>query len=724
MKTIICLIGLCINYPCVFSQNVFTAIVKDKETEEALVGVNVIVENTKRGGTTNLEGIVVIYDIPDGSYIIRYSYIGYETCHDTVNFPMDNESKIVVHMEPRSHEGEEILVTAMRGSRTIDDTPTRVEAIAAEELDEKSSMKPGDIRMQLNESTGIHVQQTSATSANANFRIQGLDGRYTQLLRDGFPLYSGFAGGLSIMQIPPLDLKQIEIIKGSASTLYGGGAISGVVNLVSKVPEEQREISMLMNGTSAKGYDLSAYAAQKYERIGYTLFVSGNGQNPYDANHDNFSDIPDVVRFTANPKIFYYHDDRSTASLGLNASVEKRLGGDMNVIEKGSDAAHTYFEKNQSQRFSSQFQFNMKLDRTDIITLKQSVHYFGRQIELQDYQLKGYQTGSYSELAYLRSMNNHEWIVGINLWTDRFDDRQKEPGALDFTSTTAGAFVQNNWNVNDKVKLESGVRTDYETDYGFFLLPRISALYKVNSSLSTRLGFGLGYKTPDIFTEESEEVAFRNVKPINVNKTKAETSTGANWDINYAGILFGQWTLSINQLFFYTRLNKPFMLNSDSALLGVYVYENTGGYTDTKGFETNVKLGYDRFKLFAGYTFIDIQRHTANLAKAIPLTAKHRIGLVSIYEAEGKFRIGYEAYYTGKQKLSNGSNTRDYWVQGVMAERKWSRISLFINFENVFDTRQSRFESMYSGTSQSPVFKEIYAPTDGFVTNGGVKFRF
>lgn len=246
----------------------------------------------------------------------------------------------------------------------------------------------------------------------------------------------------------------------------------------------------------------------------------------------------------------------------------------------------------------------------------------------------------------------------------------------------------------------------------------------MSSNLTTRLGFGLGYKTPDIFNEESEEVAFRNVKPVNVNKAKAETSTGVNWDINYNGVWFGEWTLSLNQLFFYTRLDKPFILNPDSSVNGVYIFENTKGYTDTKGFETNMKLGYDRFKLFAGYTFIDIRRHSDNSAKTIPLTAKHRIGLVLIYEAEGKFRMGYEAYYTGKQKLSNGGNTRDYWVQGVMVERKWNHISLFINFENVFDTRQSRYESMYTGTPQSPVFKEIYAPTDGFVTNGGVKIRF
>src|SRR6185369_11140254 len=137
--------------------------------------------------------------------------------------------------------------------------PTRIELIAGEELEEKGNMKPGDIRMMLNESTGIQTQQVSATSANSSIRIQGLDGRYTQLLKDGFPLYAGFSGGLGLLQTPPLDLRQVEVIKGASSTLYGGGAIAGLVNLVSKLPTANRELHFIINGTSAGGLDVSGF---------------------------------------------------------------------------------------------------------------------------------------------------------------------------------------------------------------------------------------------------------------------------------------------------------------------------------------------------------------------------------------------------------------------------------------------------------------------------------
>src|SRR5258708_27431656 len=106
--------------------------------------------------------------------------------------------------------------------------------------------------MLLTESTGIQTQQTSATSASASIRIQGLDGKYTQMLKDGFPLYSGFASGLSILQIPPLDLKRVEVIKGSPPTFYGGGAFPGLINFVTKDPSNKRELSLLVNGKDRK----------------------------------------------------------------------------------------------------------------------------------------------------------------------------------------------------------------------------------------------------------------------------------------------------------------------------------------------------------------------------------------------------------------------------------------------------------------------------------------
>src|SRR5690606_15123790 len=242
-------------------------------------------------------------------------------------FPSMQNTPVVVFLE--AAEGEEldvVMVSSTRSSRTIADMPTRVEVIAGEELDEKANMKPGDIRMVLNESTGIQTQQTSATSANASIRIQGLDGRYTQILKDGFPLYSGAASGLGLLQIPPLDLAQVEIIKGSASTLYGGGAIAGLVNLISKTPKEERELLLHINGTSALGLDINGFYGQKFEKVGVTLFASGNNHRAYDPSDVGLSAIPKYSRYNVNPRLFFYFNGKTTMNIGLNSAFEKRLG--------------------------------------------------------------------------------------------------------------------------------------------------------------------------------------------------------------------------------------------------------------------------------------------------------------------------------------------------------------------------------------------------------------
>jgi len=124
-----------------------------------------------------------------------------------------------------------VLLEVLEQLETFLLVPTRVEFIGLEELGEKAIMNSANISLVLRESSGIQIQQTSLSSGNSSVRIQGLDGRYTQLLKDGFPLFGGFSSGLSIMQIPPLDLQQFEIVKGSSSTLYGGGAIAGLVNI-------------------------------------------------------------------------------------------------------------------------------------------------------------------------------------------------------------------------------------------------------------------------------------------------------------------------------------------------------------------------------------------------------------------------------------------------------------------------------------------------------------
>ncbi|TZF83179.1 TonB-dependent receptor [Pedobacter sp. BS3] len=706
----------------VSGQHLFKAFVKDSKTREPLVGVTAILTGTTKGSSTDTNGLVTLANIPGGKQVIEFRYVGYETRKDTFLFPLANAIPVEILLTPQAGELDEIVISSTRSSRTIKDIPTRVEFIAGEELEEKANMKAGDIRMLLSESTGIQTQQTSATSANASIRIQGLDGRYTQILKDGFPLYAGAASGLGLLQTPPLDLKQVEVIKGSASTLYGGGAIAGLVNLISKTPGPERELSFHLNGSSGKGFDLNGFYSQKFNKTGTTIFASHSRNWAYDPANIDLTAIPRFERYVFNPKIFVYFSDKTKLNFGVNTTVENRIGGDIHYIQGQGDATHSYFEKNQTQRYSTQLAADHILNNSNAFHFKNSVSYFNRKISIPGYQFNGTQTATFSEASYVTSKEQSEWIMGVNLWTDDFREARLSTFPLrNYSQLIFGAFVQNTWKTTPWLNLETGFRTDYVMDYGFALLPRVSALFKISDKFSSRLGGGFGYKTPTIFTEESERIQYRDVLPIDKNRNKLERSYGGNIDFNYRTVFGEKLTFSINQLFFYTRLDNPLLLNAQPN--GWYQFINTGGHIDTRGTETNAKFGYEDFKLFLGYTFTDARLHQNDLMTTAPLTPKHRINSVLMYEVEDKWKAGLEAYFFSRQHLTDGTTGRSYVLCGFMLEKLWDKFSVYINFENFLDARQTRFDSIYRGTITHPVFRDIYAPLDGFLINGGIKLK-
>ena len=312
MKKIILFIALwAMSTFMLHAQNVtFEAILFEEETNEPLIGATVLFEETGQGNVSDIEGKAVIENVPEGEHEINISFLGFQTIDTILNISTTN-STFTFYLHEANEDLEEIVVRATRSTRTIKNLPTRVEFIGLEELGEKAIMNSANISLVLRESTGIQIQQTSLSSGNASIRIQGLDGRYTQLLKDGFPLFGGFSGGLSIMQIPPLDLQQFEIIKGSSSTLYGGGAIAGLVNMVSKTPEDEPNFEIMLTQTQALGSTANAFYSQRNGKIGYTLYGSGHYQNAYDPDGDDFTNLPETKSVSFNPKLFYYPNDNS-----------------------------------------------------------------------------------------------------------------------------------------------------------------------------------------------------------------------------------------------------------------------------------------------------------------------------------------------------------------------------------------------------------------------------
>lgn len=700
------------------AQAPFRAVVRNTGGKP-LAGATVIVGG-KYTMISDSAGAVRNTQVPAGKYSLDISHVGFGQLKDSVTIPVSNELNF--QLEEEAVEEENVVIQSTRSSRTIRDMPTRVEFIAGEELDEKANMKPGDIRMLLNESTGIQTQQTSPATANASIRIQGLDGRYTQILKDGFPLYSGFSGGLGLLQTPPLDLKQVEVIKGSSSTLYGGGAIAGLVNLVSKTPKKEGEVTLHLNGTSAGGLDLHAFFGKRTKQTGVTFFAARNSNRAYDPEGIDVSAIPRFERYTFNPKFFFWLGEKDKLNFGINTVFENRLGGDMHYIRGERDPAHPYFEDNQTQRISTQLSYTHDLHDDCFFAVKNSFSFFDRRLSVPGYQFDAKQFSSFTEALYTHKHKNAEWVYGVNLFSDRLTEQNRPADSVrNYNQVTGGAFIQNSTKFSDHFSVETGLRGDYVKDYGFMFLPRFAALIRFNSHFSSRIGGGFGYKTPNIFTEETERIQYRNVLPVDPGMDVPERSVGANADLNYRGSFSGLG-VSINHLFFYTEIQNPLLLQVVAPNL--YRLANNPGHIISRGTETNVKLTYGDFKLFLGHTYTRVTINDNGTRKQNFLTPTHRLNMVLMYEVDEKWKAGLEAYYFGQQYLSDGKTGKSYWNTGFMLERLWEHFSVYINFENFLDARQTKNDVIYTGNISNPQFRDIYMPLDGFVVNGGVKIRF
>lgn len=696
------------------TSNVEIKVVTELENEP-LFGATVYFQELGKGETTNTEGIAMFSGIPNGTHEIAISFLGFKTLETKITVP--SNKPFIFELSEEGNELDAIILQSTRSTRTVQKIPTRIEFIGAEELGEKAIMNSSNISMVLRESTGIQMQQTSLSSGNTNIRIQGLDGRYTQLLRDGFPLYSGFSSGLSILQIPPLDLKQFEIVKGSSSTLYGGGAIAGLVNMVSKTPEEDPSFDIMLTQTQALGSTANIFYSQRNEKFGFTLYGSGYYQKAYDPENDDFSNLPKTTSISFNPKLFYYPSENTTLWFGLNGTYDDRIGGDIQGIERGQNGIHQYTEENNSKRLSSQFVYETQLDSISSFHVKNSISFFDRSLVVPNLTFEGSQTNTFSEITYNRESMKTDWIIGANLYTSNFDENDSAPLQRDQRDITYGVFVNTIYDISDNWILETGLRGDYNTGFGFFPLPRVSLLYKNDTGFSSRIGGGLGYKIPDVFTEEAELINFENVLGIDKSTIDAERSYGINFDVNYQTRLSDEIEFSVNQLFYVTAINDALLLNSTNN--GFFQFENAPEEILSKGAETNIKFTYKDFRWFLNYALIDTRLNYLPGNPQKPLTAKHNAGSVLMYESE-KWRIGYETYYTGRQFLSNGTQTNDFVTMGLLLMRNFKFGSVFANFENFTDRRQSRFSPLVLPPHETPVFPEIYAPTDGFIFSLGI----
>ncbi|HMD00840.1 MAG TPA: TonB-dependent receptor, partial [Ferruginibacter sp.] len=272
------------------------------------------------------------------------------------------------------------------------------------------------------------------------------------------------------------------------------------------------------------------------------------------------------------------------------------------------------------------------------------------------------------------------------------------------------------WIVSPKFTIQAGLRVDYNNSYAAALLPRLSLKYRFNDEFTTRLGGGMGYKVPSVFSSDIDE---RELKDHNLAAgILTERSYGANWDINYKKNIEG-WRLTVNQSFYITQINRPVIEDSSNGIKHIFI--NAAKGLSTKGSETYIVLLHKGIQAYLGYTYTDARQLYDPTQPHIPLSAKSKFATVISNEFSERFRACMETNWTGRQYLSDGTQVPGFVTFAAMVRYDIKNFSFVLNCENIFDYRQTSKEDIIIPPISNPDFKELWAPIDGRVLNLSVK---
>jgi len=713
------------------AQNTFKAVVEsDEEEPDLLEGATANVIGTQISAIADTDGFIILRNIPNGEQTIEFSYLGYFRKKVKINFPQPAGTPVtVVRLQSQEQEVKEVVISTTRNYQNAEYIPTRVEVIDDEEVEERSHDKPSDISHILQEQPGVQIQRTSATSGTLSIRLEGLNSDYTQILRDGFPVYGGLSNLTGVTQISPLDIQQMEIIKGPSSILYGSDAIAGVINLVSKVPTEKPVYDIMLNAESAQALDAGIFASQKFKWLAFTLTGSYRDQREKSWDTSQFTQTPKLQRYSISPKIFFDISRQAKLDFGVNYTYENRLGGALPYVEGLSDTGY-YYEKNISRHFSTELKFEYDFGDNGKLTFRNSVNLFDRTLTLPYYLFKGQQVASASEVNYRFIHQRHDAVFGLDYRTDRFTEAaDSAPVPRNYFNKTIGLFAQYMYHLDENTTLEAGLRFDYLIFNRLFALPHVGALHRWNGIFSTRLNVGMGYRLPTIFQDESEEVRFMNVLPI-ASSVNPESSIGGTIDLKVKLPSFGGFNLTIYQLYFLTHILQPLIADTSTIAKcptgDCYTtsYQNGNGYVQAVGIENGILATYRGFAASVIYTLTDNHQLINEVQSVTPLTSKHIITLFADYEIKNFF-IGIDAYYYSPPQLSDGSLGHQIWEVGINSQYAFKFLIIFANLENIANIRQTSYGNIVfpNPTYYYPRFAEIYGPLEGRLLNVGVKIR-
>ena len=652
MKFYLKILLLIFSITCSSQNNSLTGKISDRL--ENLSYVNIYIQNTKFGTSSNDEGYYQIKNIPSGTYKIVVSSLGYKT--KTIEITFNKDEKIIQNFSLVSDNSlDEIVVSG--NLKPVSKSASSVPVDVYSKSFFKKNPTPS-IFESLQNVNGVRPQLNCNVCNTGDIHINGLEGPYTFVLIDGMPIVSGLSTVYGLTGIPQALIQRVEVVKGPASTLYGSEAVGGIINIITKKPSNSP--MLFVDSFSSSWEEINTDIGFKYNAskkiqglLGINYF---NYQNIIDNNNDNFTDLTLQNRISIFNKLNIERRNNKLFTVAFRYVYEDRWGGETNWNKSFRGTDLVYGESIYTSRWETFGTY--ELPTTENIRLQFSANGHHQDSFYGTDSYKADQLIAFGQLVYNKKIKKkHDLLFGIAYRYTTYDDNTFATSESDGVTNKPsiihlpGVFLQDEMNLTNQHKLLIGARYDYNSLHGTIFSPRVN--YKWNSKNNKnilRFSVGNGFRVANIFTEDhaalsgAREVVFEG-------ELSPETSWNAN--VNYVKkISINNTLVSLDASGFYTHFNNRILPDYETDPNKI-IYANLNGFSVSKGVSLNSDISFPLgLTMNIGATLMDVSIHENNIKKRQLLTESFSgVWSISYKLKKSRIKIDYTGNVYGPMKL-------------------------------------------------------------------------
>ena len=713
---------------------------------EHLPFVNVFLENTTLGTTTDVTGHYMMVDLPLGEYTVVAKMVGYKPQKKQVNLKAGESIEVKFDLEEEFIRVDEVVITGTKTFKRQTESAVivnvmdskSIQNIAAQTVSESLSFQPG-LRMEVDCQTCNYTQ----------LRMNGLGGAYSQILVNSRSVFSPLTGLYGLEQMPSEMVERIEVVRGGASALYGSSAIGGTVNIITKMPDRNSYEVTSNNsviGDAASDFTVNGTLTTLSQKrnAGLALYTSHRQRDWYDHNGDGYSELPKLTNNSFGLNSFFNLDENQKLEANFSSMHEYRYGGEMvegpaYLASQSEERTHDILMGGIDYEISDRNNRNtLVLYTAGQFTTRK--HFTGIAPDggqaLIDYNNNPPYGNSENYTIQFGTQWNHrfaEFIKGVNILTagveykvdDVYDEIEAYNYLIDQNSRNIGTFLQSDWSVSQKLTLLTGLRADKHNFVDDVILnPRISFLYKPNTNAQLRLSWSTGFRAPQAFDADMH-IAFAGggIQTVQLfDDLKEERSQSWSASFNFDKPTESHiWGFTLES--FYTQLNDAFILEEiDTDDSGNSILEKRNGAgSEVFGATVELRGNYNRkVQLEGGFTMQQSQyANPVKWSEELPgtkdyLRSPDSYGYYTLtWTPSEKFKAALAGIYTGSMLIAHyglpsdaGTPDTDILFESpdfletnlklsyiFNVQRLDSSVELFGGVGNIFDQYQNDFDS-------------------------------